>query len=368
MKAIKILFIVDSLHIGGTERQLIELLKGLSVYKDIICELGVMSEEIHFHAVETLNVKVHYLIRKKSKDPRIFLKLHKLCKEFQPDIVHSWSSMASVYAALITKIIGNKLINAMIRGAKPLKFFNKQYIRSIITFPFSDIIVANSQAGLREYRVSANKGVCIYNGFDFDRLKNLKAKELVRRKYKIYKEKVVGMVASFSEYKDYETYIAAATIILGSRDDVTFMAVGDGVKIKECKNNIEDMYLGKIIFTGYQEDIESIINIFDIGVLSSNIQEGIPNSIMEYMVLGKPVVATTGGGTNEIIVGNQTGYLIPGKSPHDLVRKINYLLDNPNKAKQMGEAGRKRIQEKFCLDVMTSKYVALYKDILRGEN
>ena len=101
----KILYIIDSLTAGGKERRLVELIKGLKDYPDIQCDLAIMSNDIHYRYVFCQDIRIHYLIRKWKKDPKIFLKLYRLCKEFNPDIIHSWGSMPSVYALPIAKIL-----------------------------------------------------------------------------------------------------------------------------------------------------------------------------------------------------------------------------------------------------------------------
>jgi len=88
---------------------------------------------------------------------------------------------------------------------------------------------------------------------------------------------------------------------------------------------------------------------------------------MEYMALGKPVVVTDGGGGKEIVLDGETGFFVPPRSPEDLAYKINYLLDNPNLAKKMGEAGKKRIGEAFSFDIMVKNTLKLYKIALSNQ-
>ena len=110
------------------------------------------------------------------------------------------------------------------------------------------------------------------------------------------------------------------------------------------------------------------MNIFDIGVLLSNPDihgEGISNSIMEYMALGKPVIASIGGGTSEIVLDGETGFLIEPKNPKQLAERIDYLLSNQTVAKKMGESGRKRIQQHFSLDKMVNETYNLYVNCLK---
>ena len=360
----KILMFIDGLWAGGKERRLVELLKGLSKYQGIKSELAVMSRDIHYSSVFNLGIKVHYLIRKTKKDPRIVFKLYKLCKEFKLDIIHSWGSMPSVYTFPIARLLGIKFINAMISDAPlKLKVFSKAWTRSKLTFPFSDVIFSNSYAGLNSYNAPNNKSFCIHNGFDFGRIEKIENKETVKAKFGIENGKVVGMVASFSEKKDYKTYIGAAQKILRSRHNVTFLAIGDGVNLQKCKGMVKNGFQNRIKFLGKQNYVESLINIFDIGVLSTY-TEGISNVIMEYMAFGKPVIATDGGGTNEIVIDGGTGFLVKSNSVEELADKIEYLLENEKIAAIMGDRGRERIKQEFSLEKMTNSFVSFYKRIL----
>lgn len=365
----RILFFIGSLGAGGTEKRLITLLKGLESVRHIRSELVVTSKNIHYNEVEDLNINIHFLLRKIKKDPTIYLKLFKVCKEFQPDIIHTWCPMSSVYAMPISNILGIKLINGMITTApSKLRVFGKFGMCSKLTFPFSDVILSNSYAGLRSFNIQNKKNsYCIHNGYDFSKLEKIVSKEEIREKFNIKDENIIGMVANFTDNKDYKTYFSAVENILKNRDDVTFISIGDGKYLEKHKQSIKPQYTSKIKFLGKQKDIESIVNIFDIGILLTNhkvINEGISNSIMEYMALGKPVIATDGGGTREIVINDQTGFLIGDSQVIELVEKMEFLLNNEGKAKSMGEAGKKRIIKEFNANIMTDNYIKLYEDVL----
>jgi glycosyltransferase involved in cell wall biosynthesis len=90
--------------------------------------------------------------------------------------------------------------------------------------------------------------------------------------------------------------------------------------------------------------------------------EGISNSILEYMAMGKAVIASTGGGTNEIIDNNKTGFLINPSSPRELCEKIEVLVNNIELRKTMGIAGRQRIEDHFSISNMVSKFIDVYKN------
>jgi len=366
----KVLHIIDSLQLGGKERRLVELLRGLENHNHILKDLVVMSNHIHFTNIHESSTKIHFLLRETKHDVKIFTKLYHLCKKLKPDIIHSWESMCSFYAAPIAKLLGIPFINGMITIApSKVKRFGQSWIRSKLTFPLSKIILSNSIEGLKSFNAPKQKGYCIPNGFNFLRLDNLDTKEIVREKFHMNTANVVGMVAVFSKKKDYETYLRAAMMVLDKRDDVTFLAVGAGNNIDNYKKMVKPEYQDKIKFLGNQRDVESIINIFDVGVLTTNqgaYGEGISNSVMEYMALAKPVIATNGGGTSEIVIDGITGFLIEPHLTEMLSQKVEYLLNNKDAAATMGKVGRERILTEFGLERMTDDFIELYEKCLNG--
>jgi glycosyltransferase involved in cell wall biosynthesis len=174
------------------------------------------------------------------------------------------------------------------------------------------------------------------------------------------------MVAGFRYHKDYDSLIEAALSILVWRDDVTFVCVGDGPEFERVKRRAGGN--NKIIFTGRRNDVESLVDLFDIGILLTDLDkhgEGISNSIMEYMALRKPVIATDGGGTKELVTEGETGFLIPQKSPSLLAEKIDELLNDDKLRELMGAKGEQKIREEFSIAKMIRGHVSLYNSLVR---
>jgi len=186
----------------------------------------------------------------------------------------------------------------------------------------------------------------------------------MRRILNIQTPFVVGMVARFHPRKYYETYISAAMHVLNERRDVTFLAVGDGSMLDECKQMILTQHSERFVFLGRRSDVESIVNMIDVGVLASH-SEGISNAIMEYMALGKPVVASDHGGNRELVVDNVTGFLVDSNSAFEMAQRILHLLNDREVAINMGRAGRERLERQFQLAAMTKEYMDVYKSCMQ---
>jgi glycosyltransferase involved in cell wall biosynthesis len=359
-----ILFFVNCFGAGGKERRLLELIKGACKYNGIKCSLVIMDRNVHYKEIFDLGIDIHFLIRKSKNDPSIFAKFYRLCKQVHPDIIHSFDSMTMTYIMPVATLMNVKVVNGMICDA-PAKIdrFSKNGILSLVTFPYSDTIVANSYAGLKSYKAPAGKSICIHNGFDFKRLNSVRPADDVRQEFNIKTRYVVGMVATFSHAKDHASFFKAAGQVLKIRNDVSFVTVGDGV----LREQYQQQYAGEpnIIFLGKQSDVESIINIFDISVLATY-TEGISNAIMEYMALGKPVIATDGGGTSELIIDDETGFLVEACNAQQIAGKILYLIEKPEKMARMGENGRQRIDDHFSIKSMVASYIDLYRRLKPG--
>jgi glycosyltransferase involved in cell wall biosynthesis len=357
----KILFFIESLRSGGKERRLVELIKGLRChYSDVEIELVLTRQDVHYTEIFDTGIKIHYVVRKGlKKDPRIFFQFYKIVKKIKPDIINVWGNMVAIYAIPSKVLFGIPMINNQITNA-PLKV-SKGIFSHQLSFIFSDKIISNSYAGLKAYNSPKEKSSVIYNGFDFNRISNLKVKEEVRKIFQIETTYVVGMIASFSSNKDYTSFLNAALLILEKRRDVTFLCVGSG-DYSVYNSIVPSKLNNKIKFLGKQNNVESIMNVCDIGVLSTY-TEGISNSLLEFMALGKPVIATDGGGTKELVVNHNCGYLITVKSPELLCQKIEVLLENNDEREFFGLNCKKRIKKNFNIEKMVSSFYSIYNEI-----
>jgi glycosyltransferase involved in cell wall biosynthesis len=367
----KILFFIESLTAGGKERRLTQLMKGLRSTTDFEFSLAIMSKDIHYKEIYDLNIEINFIIRKVKKDVSSFYEFYKLCKRLHPDIVHCWDSMTATYLVPACKLLGIKIVNGMVVDTPVIQnIHNKDWLRARLTFPFSDIIIGNSNAGLKAYSARDAKAVCINNGMDLSRFKNLKDPLLIKTELfgaNSAGSFIVGMVGSFEERKDYNTLIETALSIVSSRNDIRFVLVGDGKYLREIRGRVPDSVSDKIVFTGKRTDVESIVNVFDLGVLLTNSRvhgEGISNSIIEYMALGKPVIATRGGGTDEVVFDNKNGFLVDSGSIEQVKEKIGLLIEDRSLINRLGKEGRRMVEERFDLEIMTKKYVEVYKKLV----
>jgi glycosyltransferase involved in cell wall biosynthesis len=360
----RILFLIDSLNGGGTERRLVQLIKGLNERGFNDLHLISLSDVNDYPVILNYNIKLQIIKRKIKRDPGMFFKLFKEIKKINPDIIHSWSLMTSFYISVICKILRIPHISGFVADCNPVKKFSIYHAAILFPYKFADVIVGNSMAGLNAYKAPKKKRKVIYNGFEMNRLKVSEDTTALRRKLNINTPYIVVMAARFDKVKDYETFFEAAKELIKQRNDITFLAIGKGNLFLDFEKKIEEKDREYIRMLGFRNDIDAIIKMSDIGVLCTNPTfhaEGISNSLMEFMAFGKPVIATKGGGVNELISNNETGFIIEPKNPKQLALKINSLLNNPELLTNMGNNAKKSIHANFSLGKMTDIYIDLYE-------
>ena len=359
----KIIFFIDSFPAGGKERQALELMKGIVADPANELQLVVMTKDIHYKEIFDLGIQINFVIRKTKRDLSVFRRFYQICRDFRPDIVQCWDSMTAVYLLPAVKLLGLKLVNAMIQDAPAQQNFrNKVWLRGRLTFPFSDAVVGNSLAGLRAYKAPRKKSICIYNGYDGRRTQQIISRETLRAELQIQTPLVVGMVATFSFFKDYPCYFKAAQILLEKRKDITFLAIGDHTDSPASAALIPAAVSPYFRLMGRRTNIESWVNMMDLCVLST-FTEGISNSILEYMAMGKAVVATDGGGTNELVEEGKNGMMVRTSDPVQLAETIGLLLSDPERCRQMGLEGKQKVASVFSNDKMVSTFHDLYQAI-----
>ena len=361
----KILMVINCLSKGGRERRMLELIKGLKdKNKDFDIYLISLSDKVDYQYVYDLPIKFE-IINKKDTDFGLIFKLRRIIKKFNPDIIHSWDVMSSGYLTAAKVFLNKIIVNGVIyNSAQNSDAYDREYFRIRLFTAISDVTVANSHAGLKAYKTSPKNTVCIYNGIDLKRFENLKPVHQVEHEI-LKKDKadhfVVTMVAAFEPRKDYDTVIDAAVKLCSANKKVIFLLIGEGSTKTRIMQKVPAEMLGtQIHFLGMRDDIESIHQLTNVGLLITAPCEGLSNSVIEYMAAGKPVIASEGGGTDELVQNEKTGYLIENKNSEQVIKKLEILMEDPHLAAIMGESGQKWVQENLDVKKMTDSYIELY--------
>jgi glycosyltransferase involved in cell wall biosynthesis len=212
----------------------------------------------------------------------------------------------------------------------------------------------------------------IYDSVEVSTIDMMESNVAVRRELEIPSGcTVVGMVARVAPVKDYYTLASAATEILERFPDARFLIVGDNSLVDlnrshyvEVTQRLDELGIAdKFIFTGHRTDVPRLIAAMDICVLCTH-REGFPLSILESMVMRKPVVATAVGGIPEIIDPGVTGYLHQHGNSKELADAIISLIEDPVKAHRIGEAGYEHVRQNYSRQKFVDEIAKTYSDLM----
>jgi glycosyltransferase involved in cell wall biosynthesis len=219
-----------------------------------------------------------------------------------------------------------------------------------------------NECGSKLY-IDADKVFVISRGVDTEIFKHREGKELLRTELGIKEEDMVVLyVGRLDLVKGVDYLLQAAKEIVPYYKNIKFLIVGDGSLRREYEM-LAKSFSDNIIFTGYREDIAPLMNISDIFVLPS-LSEGAANVVMEASASGLPVIASEVGEVPLIVLDGETGILVKQKDVKGLVNALKKLIGNPSLAKEMGKAGRKRIEEEYTGDVICGKIEDAYQKVI----
>lgn len=174
-------------------------------------------------------------------------------------------------------------------------------------------------------------------------------------------------VANLFPYKGHLDLVEAAAAVAARFPKARFLLAGreEGTGA-QVRSRIEALGLrDHVRLLGPRDDVAALMAAADLIVHPSH-EEGFSNTILEAMAAGKAVVATAVGGIPEAVEEGVTGVLVPPRSPERLAEALLSLLENPARARAMGEAGRRRVLDTFPLAKMVREIEDLYGTILRG--
>jgi glycosyltransferase involved in cell wall biosynthesis len=356
---------------GGAEQQLLALAAGVD--KKIFRVLIASLYQGNFANDTIPGVDVICLNRGGKYDFYPMLRLMKILRDNHVDIIQPFLSPATLFGIIPATLVGTpiKIItercgvrNNPGRGYKVICALEDFFGRK------SPIAVANSIAGQRmlvERGYDEKKTAVIYNGLNVKRLGVDPGRVSRIREENGLKpgQPIVGIAAWISPAKDHVGFIKCASMILKKRPEVRFAILGDGPNKLDIEVLVKDMGLTEqVVFLGMHNQVGDYLSLFDVAVLSSKDHEGCSNSILEYMYLGKPVVATDVGGNRELVKPGENGCLVPPNNPEALAQAILSLLDDPGKARRFGENGRARILAEFTQEKMVANYQSLWLDLI----
>ena len=372
-KVRRVFFVLDSLNIGGTETQAVELARRLDPahYRITLACLrarGPLAERLRGSAVELLEFHprggmnspggIYQLLRMAA-----FLRREKF------DIVHAhdlWANLLGVPAAWMARV---PVILSSQRDLSHLEFYqtgNKKWLRRVQKL--SHAVLANAGSirdGLiAEEGFPPQKVRVIYNGVDMERFARAPHDRTLLLPG-IGNGKLVVLVGNMhTDVKGHPTLIAAAAEVVREFPDTRFLFVGDGAGRKDFEAQVAALGIqSNILFLGRRNDVPEVLACCDIAVLPSK-AEGLPNAVLEYLAAGLPAIASNVGGNAEVIQDGVSGLLVPPGDSGALAQALLNVLRDPDLARRLGSGGQEHVRKNFSFERMIEQVDDLYTELL----
>jgi glycosyltransferase involved in cell wall biosynthesis len=362
----RILHIIPTLDRGGAEKQLALLAAGLprDEFDVHVCALtrgGPLESDLR-----AAGVPVTVIGKRWKFDPRAYRQLEQFIRQLQPQLVQTWLFAANSYGRLAARRAGVPCIVASERCVDRWKVWHELAIDRWLARDTARLVVNSTGVSdfYAQHGLPNEKFVVIPNGVEPPPPSNLTRETLLAELGLPAGSRLIGAVGRLWPQKRVKDLIWAADLLKVIRDDVHVLIIGDGPQRQRLERYREVVRItDRVHFLGARNDVPRLMPHFDLLWLASSF-EGLPNSILEAMAAGVPVVASDIPGNRDLVVPGETGYLVPVGDRAALATRANELLDNPERARAMGEAGRRRALDEFSVARMIERFVKLYRELL----
>ena len=365
---IRVLHVIPTLVRGGAEKQLTLLATRLprdrfDVHVTVLTHSGPYEQTLR-----EAEVPLHFVNKTWKVDPGAYLRLRRHISSLQPDIVHTWIFAANCYGRQAAFTAGVKHVLAGERCVDRWKVWHELALDRYLARR-TERIVTNS-SGVRDFYaqhgIAPDKFVIIPNGMTPLPASLLARDALLRELGLPGDARLIGAVGRLWPQKRYKDLIWAADLLKVVRPDTHLLIIGEGPhrwRLERYRAQIE--ITDRVHFLGLRDDVPQLLPHFECLWLGSA-YEGQSNAVLEAMAAGLPVIATDIPGNRDLVVPQETGYLVPVGDRAAFARWTSVLLDDPEQARRLGEAGRQRIHDHFSVEQMVDRHASLYAELVQN--
>lgn len=294
-------------------------------------------------------------------------KLKTYVNQHRIQLIHMHSSLAHTLGVL-THMLGARAALILSRrvefeiGSNPFSRFKYNYSGIKRMLCVSDNVRRQMTASIED----GSKCVTVYSGIDLRKtLQNVKpGSDYLRRTYHIPQDlKLIGNVSALDRHKDYFTFLDTAKILKAAGVKAKYFAIGSGPMEAEIKAYANSLGLqDDVVFTGFIKNAKEILAELDL-LLFTTIKEGFGSTLLDAYACGVPVVSTSTGGTPEIVLHGQTGFLAPVTDSRALAASVQQVLYNPALRERLVQNASQRVLM-FTREQTALKTLAVYKEVL----
>ena len=353
----RILHIIDTLDRSGTAQQLGLLARGLpqDQFEVHVCALsrgGPIGD-----VLARAGIPVHVIGRRWSADPMTFWRLVRHVKELRPEAIHAWQPAGRAYAAAAARAAASHLV-AVWRKSQPIAGRCKARSTAISAArPARWWRLARPSAIIASGKESPPKRSRSFPAARARRPRRVVTRGQILDRLGLPESvRLIGWAGRLEADRGGKDAIWAADLLKVIRDDVHLLIFGAGPhreRLVRFRDQVE--IADKVHFLGERGDFDEFLPHLD-QFWSTRRLPGQSQAILEAMAAGVPVVATDVPGTRDLIEHEASGYLFASGHRAGLARWAEYLLNHRDAARQIGAAGRQRVESEFSAEKMVERW------------
>ncbi len=377
---LRVLLVSIAIEGGGAEQVVRDLAEGLAATQHEVTLAFLEGSDVPLAHLEAAGIRcVRLLDRREFADsaladftPSCIFHLRRLIREFSPDLVHAHVPRPTLWTAAAKRFfsLGVPLVYTEHNMQDAYGTLGRLLYRFFL--PATDHVVCISTAArlsfLAGWGWDGGRVTTIWNGISASRVRSTADPDETRKALGVSPEAwVVCNVGHLTTRKAQEVLVEAMARVHAQLPSAHCWIVGrpeiEPTTARAVRQTVDTCDAHTYVsLLGHRRDIAGLLAASDIFVLSSR-QEGFPITILEAMAGGKPVVATDVGGCAEAVVHRETGLIVPPEDPQALAEALQYLLEHPDEARAMGEAGHRRVEEHFTVETMVRRHIEVYAEV-----
>jgi glycosyltransferase involved in cell wall biosynthesis len=355
---------------GGADSQLLSaarvmVARGHEVVIVSLTPLGPMGLQARALGIRTESLEMPRGV----PDPRGLFQLARITRDWRPDVVHSHMVHANLLARVLRLVAPVpalvSTIHNIYEGGR-LRMAGYRFTNGLV-----DHMTIVSQAAadrfVGEKIVPARLLTVVPNGVDTVSIRGVPASEgeALRRGLGLEGRFAWLAVGRFEVAKDYPNMLRAFALVRQRHPEAVLLLVGRGSLQPETEALARELGLGDAVrFLGVREDVPVVMRAAD-GYVMSSAWEGMPMVLLEAGAAGLPIVATRVGGNHEVVLDQQSGYLVPARDPEALASAMVRLAELPaERRRAMGKRGQEHIERNYGLERVAERWEEIYREVL----
>jgi len=306
--------------------------------------------------------------------------IKKELRSFQPEVVHTHSAKGGFLGRMAAHSLKTPAILHTVHGA-PFHPYQRYVARELfrrlerraakqchalvsVADAMTDLMVTAGVAPREKFTT-------VYSGMDVEPFLHADQTRAEMRERLGFSDEhvVVGKIARLFHLKGHEYVIEAARRVIAERPEVHFLFIGDGVLRSDLESQIEQAGLADHFhFTGLVSPVEipPLVGAMDV-LVHASLREGLARALPQALIAGKPAVSYDVDGAREVVITDQTGYLLPPKCIDPLADALIELARDADLRTKLGKEGQRRFADQFRHETMTRRLREIYQKLLDGK-